>query len=49
MSTPPECADISNKNWIYRSDDWLLAERFEQLVANRNKYDMAELISWNGG
>lgn len=36
-----------NKNWIYRSDDWLLATRFEQLIAQRSKFDMAQLISWN--
>jgi len=36
-----------NKNWIYRSDDWHITARMEQLVANRNKYDHAEIISWN--
>lgn len=38
-----------NKDWIYRSDDWLLARRMEQLIAMRNSVVMAELISWNGG
>jgi glucan endo-1,3-alpha-glucosidase len=38
-----------NKDWIYRSDNWLLATRFESLIANRNKFDMVEIISWNGG
>jgi hypothetical protein len=38
----------SNKNWIFRSENWHLAARFELMVANRNKYDMAQLISWNG-
>jgi glucan endo-1,3-alpha-glucosidase len=37
-----------NKDWIYRSDNWLLATRFEMLIANRNKFDMVEIISWNG-
>ena len=37
-----------NKNWIYRSDDWLLARRFEQVAAMRDKVDFAQLISWNG-
>lgn len=37
-----------NKNWIYRGDDWLLAERMEQIVKNRNLFAQAELISWNG-
>lgn len=36
-----------NKNWIYRSDDWLLATRMEQIIAMRNKVDMVEIISWN--
>jgi len=37
-----------NKDWIYRSDDWLLAMRMEMIVAMRNKVDFAEIISWNG-
>lgn len=36
-----------NKDWIYRSDDWLLAQRFEQVVQMRNKVDFTEIISWN--
>lgn len=36
-----------NKNWIYRSDNWLLATRMEALIAMRAKFDMIELISWN--
>lgn len=36
-----------NKNWIYRSDNWLLATRFEQLISIRSKIDMIELITWN--
>ncbi|KAK8854700.1 hypothetical protein IAR55_003439 [Kwoniella newhampshirensis] len=36
-----------NKDWIYRSDDWLIARRMEQLVAMRNHVDLAEIISWN--
>ncbi|WWD02288.1 hypothetical protein V865_000327 [Kwoniella europaea PYCC6329] len=36
-----------NKNWIYRSDDWLLARRMEQIISMRNKFDLAEIISWN--
>ena len=41
-------ADTYNKNWIYRSDDWLYNTRWEQLIANRDKVNMVELISWNG-
>lgn len=37
-----------NKNWIYRSDDWLMASRFEQIIQQRASHDMAELITWNG-
>lgn len=40
--------DSWDKNWIYRSDDWLLATRFEQLIGMRDKIDMIELLSWNG-
>jgi len=36
-----------NKDWIYRSDDWLLATRLEQLVQMRNQVEIAEIISWN--
>lgn len=44
---PPPASPGWNKNWIYRSDDWLLATRFEQLIALRGKLDLVELISWN--
>lgn len=37
-----------DKNWIYRSDDWLLATRFEQMISLRDKLDMIEIVSWNG-
>ncbi|CAL1710436.1 unnamed protein product [Somion occarium] len=36
-----------SKNWIYRADDWLWAERWEQLVQNRNQVTFAQVISWN--
>ncbi|WRT68503.1 uncharacterized protein IL334_005479 [Kwoniella shivajii] len=36
-----------NKNWIYRGDDWLLARRMEQIISMRDKFDLAEIISWN--
>ncbi|KAH8096821.1 glycoside hydrolase family 71 protein [Cristinia sonorae] len=36
-----------NKNFIYRGDDWLFAERWELLIANRNKVPFAQVISWN--
>jgi glucan endo-1,3-alpha-glucosidase len=37
-----------NKNWIYRSDNWLLATRFEDVISMRDKIDLIELITWNG-
>lgn len=40
--------DTWDKNWIYRSDDWLLATRFEQVIGMRDRVDMIELLSWNG-
>ncbi|KAI0047881.1 glycoside hydrolase family 71 protein [Auriscalpium vulgare] len=39
--------DTYNKNWIYRGDDWLLAMRWELIVAHRDQIDMVEIISWN--
>ena len=41
--------DSYNKDFIYRSDDWLLATRMEQVTSLRDKVDFAEIISWNGG
>lgn len=35
--------DTYNKNWIYRPDDWLLANRWEELVTNRDLVDMVEV------
>lgn len=40
-------ANSWNKNWIYRSDDWLLATRWEQLFILRDKIDHMEFVSWN--
>ncbi|KAF7368886.1 Glycoside hydrolase family 71 protein [Mycena venus] len=37
----------NKKNWIYRSDDWMFARRWEVLIANRDKVDIAQIISWN--
>lgn len=34
-------------NYIYRSDDFLLATRFEQLIAMDTLPDFIEVISWN--
>ncbi|KAJ8462024.1 hypothetical protein ONZ45_g18084 [Pleurotus djamor] len=35
------------KNFVYRSENWLLATRWEEIVQNRDKVDMVEMISWN--
>ena|ERR1700733_7731566 len=32
-----------NKNWIYRSDDWLYANRWEELIAHRDSVDFVEV------
>ncbi|KAI0916454.1 hypothetical protein AcV5_002948 [Taiwanofungus camphoratus] len=39
--------DSYNKNFIYRSDDWLWAERWELLVQNRTSVPFTEVVSWN--
>ncbi|KAG8831269.1 hypothetical protein FRC17_003387 [Serendipita sp. 399] len=39
--------DSYNKNWIYRSDDWLYASRWEMLVAHRNEVSCVEIVTWN--
>jgi glucan endo-1,3-alpha-glucosidase len=36
-----------NKNWIYRSDDWLYCTRWEQVIAMRDKSVMTEILTWN--
>lgn len=37
-----------NKNWQFRSDNWLYSYRWEQLIANRNRFDLVEALTWNG-
>lgn len=46
VSRPPSL--LSKLILLQRSDDWLLARRFEEVISMRDKVDMAELISWNG-
>ncbi|KAJ7170992.1 glycoside hydrolase family 71 protein [Mycena filopes] len=36
-----------NKNFIYRSDNWMLAQRWEELIANRDKIAMVQCMTWN--
>ncbi|EAU86702.2 alpha-1,3-glucanase [Coprinopsis cinerea okayama7 len=39
--------DSYNKNFIFRADNWLLVERWEMLVQERDHIDMVQVISWN--
>ena len=36
-----------NKNFIYSGDNWLFAERWEHLIANRAHVDMVEVLTWS--
>lgn len=36
-----------NKNWIYKSDDWLYCTRWEQIIAMRDQTSMTEILTWN--
>ncbi|CDO69094.1 Glycoside Hydrolase Family 71 protein [Trametes cinnabarina] len=36
-----------NKNFIYRGDDWLFAQRWEMLVQNRTRVPLAQVLTWN--
>jgi Glycosyl hydrolase family 71 len=40
-------ADSFNKNFIYRADDWLFAERWDLLINNRQSIDIAQVVTWN--
>ena len=40
--------DSYNKNFIYRSDDWLYNSRWEMLIEHRADVDIVEILSWNG-
>ena len=36
-----------NKNWLYRSDDWLYCSRWEQVISMRGSVHMTEILTWN--
>lgn len=36
-----------NKNWLYRSDDWLYCQRWEDLIAMRDRVRQVEILTWN--
>ncbi|KAI5450005.1 hypothetical protein NCC49_003767 [Naganishia albida] len=38
---------FSWKNWLYRSDDFMMSQKLEQLLCIRNQLDQIEIISWN--
>ncbi|KAJ9116226.1 hypothetical protein QFC24_006817 [Naganishia onofrii] len=38
---------FSYKNWLYRSDDFMMSQKLEQLLCMRNQIDQIEIISWN--
>ncbi|KAG8852129.1 hypothetical protein FRB96_008930 [Tulasnella sp. 330] len=37
----------SDRNYVYRADDWLYAERWEMLVARRDLVDAVQIVTWN--
>ncbi|KAK0499668.1 glycoside hydrolase family 71 protein [Armillaria luteobubalina] len=37
----------SNKNFYLRSDDWLIANRWEQLISMRDQLTFVEMVTWN--
>ncbi|KAI8994112.1 glycoside hydrolase [Trametes punicea] len=39
--------DTYNKNFIYDCDDHLYVRRWETLIANRDKVDIVQLLTWN--
>jgi len=45
--SPLFASHMSYKNFIWRGDNWLLAQKFEQLISIRDKVDQVELVSWN--
>ena len=40
-------ANSWNKNWLYRSDNWLYATRWEQLISMRSEITSLEILTWN--
>ncbi|RSH78984.1 uncharacterized protein EHS24_001910 [Apiotrichum porosum] len=40
-------ANSYNKNWLYRSDDWLYCTRWEEIIAMRATSTMTEILTWN--
>ncbi|KAG8862543.1 hypothetical protein FRB96_001100 [Tulasnella sp. 330] len=40
-------ADSYNKNWLYNEDYSAYARRWDTVIANRDKTDIVEIITWN--
>ncbi|KAI9058333.1 glycoside hydrolase family 71 protein [Trametes sanguinea] len=40
-------ADTFNKNFIFDGDEHLWVSRWETLIANRDKVDLVEVVTWN--
>ncbi|WWC86171.1 uncharacterized protein L201_001044 [Kwoniella dendrophila CBS 6074] len=36
-----------NKNWLYKSDEWLYATRWEDLISMRDQVKSIEILTWN--
>ncbi len=36
-----------NKNWLYRGDDWLYIQRWEQMISMRDQIKLVEILTWN--
>ncbi|KAJ3521152.1 hypothetical protein NM688_g9057 [Phlebia brevispora] len=39
--------DSYNKNWIYYADSHLYNTRWENIIANRDLFDLVEIVTWN--
>jgi len=40
-------AHFGSKNFMQRSDDWLINSRWEQLISMRNDLTFVEMVTWN--
>lgn len=34
-------------SWLFDMDNWAMAQRWTQLISNRDKFDMVEFTTWN--
>ncbi|VDC03924.1 unnamed protein product [Peniophora sp. CBMAI 1063] len=40
-------APAFDKNFIYYADNWMFTRRWEKLIAERDSFDIVEIVSWN--